>query len=1353
MAKSDALDELAGRVSKADLEAYTDVVYVDVADPAINGLDEHSQSGAPHSIPDIVSAVNSQFAEVGAAIETKIGVDYQELALKANVTGETFTGTVKSDTIANAIEIDGPTGSNREIVGQTNSLRRWRVNMGDSAPESGANEGAEFSVSRYADNGTFLGTPFGIDRKTGKTYVNRINIGGTIMQSGGLDIRYEETRPTNDLELGTMWIIGQEVGPCGNITTATLNPNLLRWSSSDGDATTGSDSVIGSGGSNTLVDALDTTFVSVFSDLGAAGVPLYAVYAVLPELNIPYGASNFTFKLTARVRRMQTIPTITGYTPSTTAINSRVKPAFEIRGVVAPGGYAIPAQRSAIESNPTYDILDDWPHIHADKQQLATNDWVDYVWEFNQGSLFSHVQMLINFLRTGTLSLWMSSGDYNDGTPADSQISGVDISALKLELSYLDVPCAQQVPFGVKPKPSHDGYVPNSIDNQIPLNSTQFFSSRIVDASITATVSSFETNEILAYGKVGTSGFAPTLLASARVNDSCFVTTAVYDDKLYAVTATVSNGVITFGTPTLIYTLSEDVNIYHAIKVCTLAGNKVGVLFTKWNVYSQSGPYTTGVIYIELSINPSTNSITSITTPLVVEADRDVSLGGWTIADAVTDSGSDGVLAVINTWTLGGPASAMEYITKIVHIISGATPTKDVSFVMDESNFPVFTRRNNLTQTVKRPQRIAAGPNDSLYFTTWEMAYTLADFDDLSEIAMIIKWNRSGNSYVYSNEWYVRQEGRTVPYVGEWNSGYWNEIGNGENHLYLVNTITHNTDNKQTREGPFLLDFDTSTDTFTYNKIDIQPYETPTDTYEAVFNPWNHGAGVFQLSAGRNDEQYYDGPYILKNQLLPAPSEYGFNKGLIDITNVANVVMYQGEEYYNVSGLSAVKVSSNRAIVSWVQLATNYGDINTLVPTTMEFALVGSVNGEIIVLDTHTHNLPFRYLTENFEYSNSFSMNIGGNTRAIFAYYGYIWKRTGYYDDWLADTTAHTHGNSSSGCGMIANVGVVNDLIDITYVSSYGRILDPPITDPILPYISEYWYGAMPLETEHILALADPAGADRSAFIKINAATGAVVEAVKSAYVAYGPGLVNANNYVIYGENKSWRGNLYPLTAPTEYLTDDLSTAMGKALGTIDFRTPWPTYLSQGRCIMGYYGQWINTATIHSEEFVHQLDATLNTDFTISGESYGSCLSADYNAWQPGIPRNQYFYDLNWDSNAAILLPNGHVGYFYFGRGLTSSFEVLLFENGLSPDSVGDTTPFKTGTIINGSDIYPLPLRYENEFALENFGYQHNDLAATIAAVCFDDGTGFATFNITDNWYGKYYKAWLAPFKVPILPV
>jgi len=83
--------------------------------------------------------------------------------------------TLKGDLYINnadpALFFSKPVNAPAVIYTYVGANPRWAVVVGDTNPESGADVGCNFIISRYSDTGVWLGAPFFIDRKTGQVLV------------------------------------------------------------------------------------------------------------------------------------------------------------------------------------------------------------------------------------------------------------------------------------------------------------------------------------------------------------------------------------------------------------------------------------------------------------------------------------------------------------------------------------------------------------------------------------------------------------------------------------------------------------------------------------------------------------------------------------------------------------------------------------------------------------------------------------------------------------------------------------------------------------------------------------------------------------------------------------------------------------------------------------------------------------------------------------------------------------------------------------------------------------------------------------------------------------------------------
>ena len=76
----------------------------------------------------------------------------------------------------------GPAGSYRIVQFTTGGAQRWLLSAGAGA-ESGGNAGSDFGMNRYADDGTYLGSPITISRATG--VVSIPNLAASLSAPGG----------------------------------------------------------------------------------------------------------------------------------------------------------------------------------------------------------------------------------------------------------------------------------------------------------------------------------------------------------------------------------------------------------------------------------------------------------------------------------------------------------------------------------------------------------------------------------------------------------------------------------------------------------------------------------------------------------------------------------------------------------------------------------------------------------------------------------------------------------------------------------------------------------------------------------------------------------------------------------------------------------------------------------------------------------------------------------------------------------------------------------------------------------------------------------------------------------------
>jgi hypothetical protein len=129
---------------------------------------------------------------VGALTLARAPVGNMEAATKAYVDGiigqgGVMLGNLTVSTVNPTIILrSNNTGQYRSIASQApNQAGRWHLFIGDNAAESGANVGSDFALHRYADNGAYLGQALYVNRASGYTNVNALNVAGNLTVTNG----------------------------------------------------------------------------------------------------------------------------------------------------------------------------------------------------------------------------------------------------------------------------------------------------------------------------------------------------------------------------------------------------------------------------------------------------------------------------------------------------------------------------------------------------------------------------------------------------------------------------------------------------------------------------------------------------------------------------------------------------------------------------------------------------------------------------------------------------------------------------------------------------------------------------------------------------------------------------------------------------------------------------------------------------------------------------------------------------------------------------------------------------------------------------------------------------------------
>jgi hypothetical protein len=132
------------------------------------------------------SAVTSAKIAAGAAV-ANIGYT------PANIAGDTFTGNVLvTPSAANAQALlSKPTGAySNGIYGRVGTSNRWNLLLGNADTESTGNAGSNVNLGRFSDAGSYIDSPFSVNRATGLvTLVDGLSVtGGGISQPGVINV-------------------------------------------------------------------------------------------------------------------------------------------------------------------------------------------------------------------------------------------------------------------------------------------------------------------------------------------------------------------------------------------------------------------------------------------------------------------------------------------------------------------------------------------------------------------------------------------------------------------------------------------------------------------------------------------------------------------------------------------------------------------------------------------------------------------------------------------------------------------------------------------------------------------------------------------------------------------------------------------------------------------------------------------------------------------------------------------------------------------------------------------------------------------------------------------------------------
>lgn len=148
---------------------------------------------------------------------------------------------VYSTTALGHARIDGPAGINRNLNFSSDGSNRWNIYTTGSA-ESGSNAGSDFSIARYSDAGSYLGTALTITRADGSLLVGKtstsLSVAGALISdsttnhisTNGLS-PLQVNRNTNDGQLIGLYQAGVGEGAItvSGTTVSYTGGHLSRW--------------------------------------------------------------------------------------------------------------------------------------------------------------------------------------------------------------------------------------------------------------------------------------------------------------------------------------------------------------------------------------------------------------------------------------------------------------------------------------------------------------------------------------------------------------------------------------------------------------------------------------------------------------------------------------------------------------------------------------------------------------------------------------------------------------------------------------------------------------------------------------------------------------------------------------------------------------------------------------------------------------------------------------------------------------------------------------------------------------------------------------------------------------------
>ena len=83
---------------------------------------------------------------------------------------------INSPSSTAALTLDTAKGGQAVVEGQEQGQSRWKMLLGDTSPEGGANTGSNFQLIAFSDTGALLSTPITINRQTGVATINSLKL-------------------------------------------------------------------------------------------------------------------------------------------------------------------------------------------------------------------------------------------------------------------------------------------------------------------------------------------------------------------------------------------------------------------------------------------------------------------------------------------------------------------------------------------------------------------------------------------------------------------------------------------------------------------------------------------------------------------------------------------------------------------------------------------------------------------------------------------------------------------------------------------------------------------------------------------------------------------------------------------------------------------------------------------------------------------------------------------------------------------------------------------------------------------------------------------------------------------------